>query len=108
MPEFASPEGASLPVECYGDTYVPAIRSIVRHTTGDNDKLRCALCIAAIRFCCPAGVDGDAGKVANVGDVPLPVPMGDPREVPGTMTQELEVKKEIKEIPNGFAPNHLP
>ena len=37
VPEYASPEGALIPVECYGDTFVPAIRSIVRQPKEDDD-----------------------------------------------------------------------
>ena len=91
MPEYASPEGALIPVECYGDTFVPAIRSIVRQPTDDDDELRCTPRMPAIRFCCPADVigdadvTGDADNLANDAEVPLPVPMGDPCEVPGTM-----------------------
>ena len=78
VPAYASPEGALIPVECYGDTFVPAIRSIVRQLTRDDDELRCTPCMPAIRFCCPAEVVGDASeadRAANDDDVPLPVPM---------------------------------
>ena len=40
VPEFNSPEGAVLLVECYDDTYVPAIRLTDRYPTNDDDELR--------------------------------------------------------------------
>ena len=73
VPEYASPEGALIPVECYGDIYVPAIRSTVRLPSENDDKLRCTPCMPAIRFCCPAEMKGDADNAAKDDDVLQPM-----------------------------------
>ena len=39
----------------------------------------------AVRFCCSADVTGDPDAATSKGDVPLPVPMGNPTDALGTM-----------------------
>ena len=49
VPEHASPEGVQIRVDCYGDTYVPAIRSTFRNPTEDDDELRCTrVCLRSV------------------------------------------------------------
>ena len=82
-------EEVSLRVECCEGTFVPSIRSIVGYPTEGDDQYLCTPCTVAIPLCFVAGINGGPDKVADDSDVLTPVPMGDPGEVPGTMTQEL-------------------
>ena len=93
MPEYVSPEGVSLPVECCEGTFVPAIRSTVSCPTEGDYQYRCTPCTVAIGLSGVAGINGDPDKAADDNEVSTRVPLEDPVEVPGTMTQELGVKQ---------------
>ena len=49
--------------------------------------------MSAIRLCCPADAIGDPDLAANHGDVPLPMPIGDPSDVPGIMKTDLGLEQ---------------
>ena len=56
----------------------------------------------AVRLCCPADVTGGPDAATSDGDVPLPMPMGDPGDVPGTMKTDVGLEQRDNANLEGF------
>ena len=56
----------------------------------------------AVRFCCSADVTGDPDAATSKGDVPLPVPMGNPTDALGTMRSGRGLEQGDKADLEGF------